>query len=537
LKPGFRSRLAQILKAHPAFHNSDEVSVHKLVLAMEDANKKIEDYFDEEYTDGRSLTNDIEKLLSDFYDSTDQSKAKSRFSVSRNDLTSILRKLSLDTEDVNLGLGNLNLLFIATELLLINNYLEGQPIIGPQITLIEEIEAHLHTQAQIRLIKYLEEVLGRIKNQNQFILSSHSPNLVASIDPKNVILLQNKIAYPLTEEYTKLDRDDYAFLERFLDSTKSNLFFAKGVIFVEGDSELLFLPALANLIGYPLHKYGVSLVNIRGTSFERYIKLFSRSDLWLTNLRLPSIKMPFSIITDLDVIPFVYYNYEGINKAVYSIKDDNELTSVLNLSEENIDDVIKDQVGNEYPSLKKLAEDFGFTYKKTNEESITQIVKKDITQQYISSISKEKIDSLVDKYSKYDANLQISIAPDWTLEYSLALSVLAPLLLVSIHEVRYKNPYSGKRKKQYDELRKQLDESQYQDELIAYQIFKPVNDKIVSKAEVAQTLAIKLNQILKEDHKSKDLRDKVMNDAKLKYLVDAIIHAAAPSKVLVEVNS
>jgi len=35
---------------------------------------------------------------------------------------------------------------------------------------------------------------------------------------------------------TKLEERDYEFLERFLDTTKANLFFAKGVIMVEGDA-------------------------------------------------------------------------------------------------------------------------------------------------------------------------------------------------------------------------------------------------------------------------------------------------------------
>src|SRR5699024_3459512 len=157
----------------------------------ESANKRIEEYFEEEYKTGHSLVSDIERLLSFFYDAADQSKSKSVFSISKMDLFSILRKLSLDTEDVNLGLGNLNLLFIATELLLLNN--ESSPqMIGPQITLIEEIEAHLHTQAQIRLIKYLEEELERTKYQNQFILTSHSSNLVSSIDPHIIILVHDK---------------------------------------------------------------------------------------------------------------------------------------------------------------------------------------------------------------------------------------------------------------------------------------------------------------------------------------------------------
>ncbi|MGI8281737.1 ATP-dependent nuclease [Bacillus mycoides] len=537
LKPGFRSRLAHILKAHPAFKHSDDDSVHMLVKAMEEANKKVEDFFEEEYIEGHSLVQDIEGLLSDFYDWADKSKSKSKFSVSRTDLSSILRKLSLDTEDINLGLGNLNLLFIATELLLLNNYVEDQQVIGPQITLIEEIEAHLHTQAQIRLIKYLEEELERTKYQNQFILTSHSSNLVASIDPKNIILIHNKIAYPLREEFTRLDNNDFAFLERFLDSTKSNLFFAKGIIFVEGDSEMLLLPALADLIGYPLHKNGISLVNVGGTSFERYIKLFSRSDLWKNEMKYPPIDIPISIITDLDVKPWVYYEYEGKNKSVYSIVNEEELDRVLIHCKEEKEDIIEDQVGYEYSTLKKLADDFGFLLNKSNKNLISEIVEKDINEQYIISISRDKNDKLIGKYSIYDADLKICIAPDWTLEYSLALSVLAPLLLESIHEVRYKNPYTGKWKKAFDNLKNQLTNDTNQDENTAYMIFKPVNDKIVSKAEVAQCLAIKINQIIKDKEKSKEWKEKVMNDVKLKYLVDAIIHSSMISGALEEVNS
>ncbi|KAB0443983.1 ATP-dependent nuclease [Lysinibacillus fusiformis] len=529
LKPGFRSRLAQILKAHPAFKNSADGSTHLLVEAMEEANQKIEGYFKEEYTDGHSLVQDLESLLSGFYDSNDQSKSKSRFSVSRTDLASILRKLSLDTENINLGLGNLNLLFIATELLLMKNNSEDKIIIGPQITLIEEIEAHLHTQAQIRLIKYLEEELEDANNENQFILTSHSPNLVASVDPKNIILIDSKIAYPLSEEYTELEESDYAFLERFLDSTKSNLFFAKGIIFVEGDSEMLFLPALAKLIGYPLHKYGVSLVNVRGTSFERYIKLFSRSELWLTDMKSPPINIPISIITDVDIKPKIYYTSENIVKPVYSIKNIEELEQVLIYCEENTEDIVADQIGIEYSSLKSLAKDFCLTYFEQNIEHINQIVKKEITPEYILTNSQEKISLLQNKYSKYNANLKVHISPEWTLEYCLSKSVLAPLLLEAIHEVRYKNPYTGIKKRLFDE---QMAELANASEIVAYKIFKPVNDKLVSKAEVAQGLAIKINQIMKDRTKGEELKQKVLADNNLLYLVDAIIHAAVATDIL-----
>jgi putative ATP-dependent endonuclease of OLD family len=48
--------------------------------------------------------------------------------------------------------------------------------------------------------------------------------------------------------YTKLDESGYVFLEKFLDVTKSNLFFANGIIFVEGWAEEILLPILAKKI-------------------------------------------------------------------------------------------------------------------------------------------------------------------------------------------------------------------------------------------------------------------------------------------------
>ena len=44
-------------------------------------------------------------------------------------------------------------------------------------------------------------------------------------------------AFPLKASLTKLDKSDYMFLRRFLDVTKANMFFAKGVLIVEGDAE------------------------------------------------------------------------------------------------------------------------------------------------------------------------------------------------------------------------------------------------------------------------------------------------------------
>lgn len=53
---------------------------------------------------------------------------------------------------------------------------------------------------------------------------------------------------PLKKGYTKLFFGDYEFLKRFLEDTKANLFFANGVIIVEGDAENLLIPSFAEYI-------------------------------------------------------------------------------------------------------------------------------------------------------------------------------------------------------------------------------------------------------------------------------------------------
>ncbi len=88
----------------------------------------------------------------------------------------------------------------------------------------------------------------------------------------------NSNVYSLDSGSTALSEDDYQFLERFLDATKTNLFFAKGVIIVEGDAENILIPTLAELLDRPLYKYGVSIVNVGSTALLRFANIFKRKD-------------------------------------------------------------------------------------------------------------------------------------------------------------------------------------------------------------------------------------------------------------------
>lgn len=195
------------------------------------------------------------------------------------------------------GLGSNNLLFMACELLLLGKEPDGLPLL-----LIEEPEAHLHPQRQLRLMEFLEAaakpLVESTRRPVQVIVTSHSPNLTSKIPLQNLVLLHRQSAYSMAEGQTRLSKSDYRFLQRFLDVTKANLFFARGLIVVEGDGEAILVPTLARLIGRDLTEHGVSIVNVGGTGLRRYARILQRQD--------PAkgvFAIPTACLADMDVMP------------------------------------------------------------------------------------------------------------------------------------------------------------------------------------------------------------------------------------------
>jgi putative ATP-dependent endonuclease of OLD family len=283
------SRLSQILQGHELFKKKEDGEKHEFEKWLNEANKKIRNWFNDTNSENgvKSNKEQIKDVIDNFLQAFIDDKIGSELKLSDPEIKAILEKISLEIEGAkNLGLGTMNRLYMAAELLHLKKDWNGL-----KLALVEELEAHLHPQAQMKVIEALQK-----ERDIQFILTTHSPNLASKVDIQNLIICKDKDVYSLSDDKTKLNKSDYKFLKRFLDVTKSNLFFAKGVIIVEGMSEEILIPEIAKKLGYDLTKHEVSIVNVGSTAYLHFAKIFLRND-------GKELNIPVSVVTDLDVRP------------------------------------------------------------------------------------------------------------------------------------------------------------------------------------------------------------------------------------------
>lgn len=452
MQSGKRSRLAQIMHRMSDINNgvdkyADGMDLKDLSLVG------INDLLNEllrEYPGLKGTSDKLGEILQhDMLLKND--KLTTKFAVSNasisddQKITRLLEKLDLSVDKDNcmmagdVGLGTSNIMSMACEMLL---HKDAENNNKSTFLLIEEPEAHIHAQRQLKLIQSLEKTINN--SNQQIILTTHSPLLASIVSLKNLIVVKDGKIYPMGSEYTKLDEADYKYLERYLDATKANLFFARSVIIVEGPGEALLLPTLAKLLGRSFTDYGTSLVDVRSTGLRRYARIFHRQD------ETELLDVNVACVTDLDIMP-------------------------------------------------NCAPRICFPKKGYKDDASNWPEKKDRRWRTFKDISDEGL-SLEDKYREIEEkatgqNVKTFIANQWTLEYNLAFcgfgdDEMREVLIDSLITVAYE---PQNREAKTKELVEELSSYENIEEKAAifYRYFKTNN---ASKAEFAQELAANLEE-------------------------------------------
>jgi len=215
--------------------------------------------------------------------------------LSASDFKSLKSRLSLVVDALEIeqnGLGFNNLIYMAVVL----SELTKNPDSCYRGLIVEEPEAHLHPQLQAVLLQYLQSIQAVDGEKPvQLFVTSHSPNFASIADLNSLVCLVDTGAavetfLPRSVTFKKGKREK---LERYLDVTRAELFFARRVIFVEGAAELMMVNVLAKRMGCDLRQHGVSLISVEGLNFDSFLPLFGYK----------ALKIPVAVLTDADPVP------------------------------------------------------------------------------------------------------------------------------------------------------------------------------------------------------------------------------------------
>jgi len=191
---------------------------------------------------------------------------------------------------------------------------------------VEECEAHLHPAMQYKFLKFLQDnnLNGHVR---QIFMTSHSTQIASAVKLDDLICLtspalgQINVGYPraIYKEEVSNDMVSKQYVQRFLDATKADMFFANRLVFVEGIAEELLLPVFARYLNKDLTDEHVLVVNMGGRYFNHFLKLFDTKNPYTINKKIVCL-------TDIDPCRKKKgdnKNYEFCYPYEYNIDTDN----------------------------------------------------------------------------------------------------------------------------------------------------------------------------------------------------------------------
>jgi putative ATP-dependent endonuclease of the OLD family len=280
LKPGRTSQLARLLQLL-----AEEDGVKGIDKALQDLDRELKTHSPIVNTQ-KAIDNRHKTMLGL------QLAQLLEVGLSANDFKSLKARLSLVVDAFEIeqnGLGFNNLIYMAVVL----SELTKNPDSCYRGLIIEEPEAHLHPQLQAVLLQYLQSIQAVDGEKPvQLFVTSHSPNFasIANLDSLVCLVETGTEVETFLPRSVSFDKGKREKLERYLDVTRAELFFARRVIFVEGAAELMLVDALAKRMGCSLRQHGVSLISVEGLNFDSFLPLFGDK----------ALKIPVAVLTDAD---------------------------------------------------------------------------------------------------------------------------------------------------------------------------------------------------------------------------------------------
>ena len=217
------------------------------------------------------------------------------------------------------------------------------------LVLLEEPEVNLHAQVQRVFVSKAYDTLrnhsdlhdkktGKDKPeyQTQLMISTHSSHIINDIDFKDLryfrrndadasIAMDHTSVANMSELFAKA-KDELQFVRKHLKLTHCDIFFADGVIFVEGQAERLLVPEFISNRFSELSSRYISMLEVSGAHTHKYRELVEK------------LGVATLVLTDLDSV-----DHEGKScfpKKGLGQKTSNDTLRIWHPKKEALDDLV-----------------------------------------------------------------------------------------------------------------------------------------------------------------------------------------------------